>query len=411
MIQTAPIGKSNVFRALQHRNFKLFFYGQMLSMAGTWMQRVAQGWLAYRLTGSALVLGIVTFASSAPAFFLSPLAGVIADRTDRHRVLIAAQVALMVQAFLLAWVTLAGAITPNRLVAFALFLGLGSALENPVRQTFFVEMVSREDLMNAIALNSTMVNAARIVGPAVAGVVVARYGEGMCFLLNGLSFLAVIAALLRMRLEQRFERAAAASGITLLREGFRFVRKTPRVGSLLGLFAVLNLAGSPHLTLLPLFAGTVLKVGAEGLGWLVAVSGVGAMICATALASRSNVRGLHTFALVAAVLFAVAIIVLGRSRSFSLSVIMMFLIGSGYIVNLAATQTLLHSWVTDRLRGRVMSFYSTIFVGFPPVGSLFAGWIADRIGAPLTVSLCGLICLAATAWFALPEGRVVRATD
>lgn len=232
-----------------------------------------------------------------------------------------------------------------------------------------------------------------------------------CFLLNGLSFLAVIAALLRMRLEQRFERAAAASGITLLREGFRFVRKTPRVRSLLGLFAVLNLAGSPHLALLPLFAGTVLKVGAEGLGWLVAVSGVGAMICATALASRSNVRGLHTFALVAAVLFAVAIIVLGRSRSFSLSVIMMFLIGSGYIVNLAATQTLLHSWVTDRLRGRVMSFYSTIFVGFPPVGSLFAGWIADRIGAPLTVSLCGLICLAATAWFALPEGRVVRATD
>ncbi len=411
MIQTAPVSKSNVFRALQHRNFKLFFYGQMLSMAGTWMQRVAQGWLAYRLTGSALLLGVVTFASSAPAFFLSPLAGVIADRTDRHRMLIAAQVALMLQAFLLAWVTLVGAVTPNRLIAFALFLGLGSALENPVRQSFFVEMVSREDLMNAIALNSTMVNAARIVGPAVAGVVVARYGEGMCFLINALSFLAVIAALLLMRLEKRFEQAAAGSGLTLLREGFAFVRKTPRVRSLLGLFAVLNLAGSPHLTLLPLFAGTVLRVGAEGLGWLVAASGVGAMICATALASKSSARGLYSLALLAAVLFAVAIMVLGLSRHFSLSVVMMLLIGSGYIVNLAATQTLLHTWVTDELRGRVMSFYSAIFVGFPPVGSLVAGWIADRIGAPLTVSVCGLICLAATAWFALPRGPVVRAAD
>lgn len=382
-------------------------------MAGTWMQRVAQGWLAYRLTGSALVLGLVTFASSAPAFLLSPLAGVLADRVNRHRLLIMAQVALMLQALLLSWVTMLGAMTPGRLVGFALVLGIGTAFENPVRQSFLAAMVSRADLMNAIALNSTMVNAARIVGPASAGLLVARYGEGMCFFINALSFLAVIVALLMMKLklEKGSEQASARSGLALLWEGFAFVRETRPVRSLLLLFAVLNFAGSPYLALLPMFAGPVLHAGAEGLGWLVAASGVGAMVAATALAFKSSPRGLYGAAVLAAFLFAAAIIVLGLSRHFSLSLGMMLLIGAGYIVNLSATQTLLQTWVTDELRGRVMSFYSTIFLGLSPFGSLFAGWLAEKIGAPLTVSLGGLICLLAAGWFARPEGRVVRGSD
>lgn len=402
------------FRALRHRNFKLFFYGQMLSMAGTWMQRVAQGWLAYRLTGSALLLGIVAFASSAPAFLLSPLAGVVADRVNRHRLLIVAQVFLMVQAFLLAWVTLVDAITPGRLVAFALLLGVGAAFENPVRQSFFVEMVSREDLMNAIALNSAMVSAARVVGPASAGILVARYGEGMCFLINALSFLAVIAALLMMRLDRQSEQGSpqpGRSGLALLREGFAYFRETRRVRSLLGLFAVINFAGSPHLTLLPMFAGTVLNVGAEGLGWLVTASGVGAMVCATALAFKSSTRGLLAVSMLSAFLFAAAVVVLGFSRHFRLSLGMMLLIGGGYVIHLAATQTLLQTWATDELRGRVMSFYSSIFVGLPPFGSLLAGWVAEKIGAPITVSVGGALCIASVMWFARPQGRVVRVTD
>ncbi len=411
LFRSRALNTFGAFRALRHRNFKLFFYGQMLSMAGTWMQRVAQGWLAYRLTGSALLLGLVTFASSAPAFLLSPLAGVVADRINCHRLLIVAQVALMVQASLLAWVTMIGAMTPGRLVAFALVLGTVSALENPVRQSFFVEMVSREDLMNAIALNSTMVNAARIVGPAGAGLLVAHYGEGICFLINALSFLAVIAALLMMKLEKRSEPALAGSGLALLREGFAFVRETRSVRSLLGLFSVMSFAGSPYQALLPMFAGSVLHVGAQGLGWLMAASGVGAIVCAAALAFLPSTRGLYSASLLAAFLFAAALIVLGISRQFALSLVMMLVIGGGYIVTLTATQTLLQVWVPDDLRGRVMSFYSTIFLGLPPLGSLLAGWVAEKIGAPRTVWVGGVISLAAAAWSVRPQDGAGRATD
>ncbi|MBI3950202.1 MAG: MFS transporter [Acidobacteria bacterium] len=389
-----------LFRALQHRNFRLFFYGQMLSMAGTWMQRVAQGWLAYRLTGSANFLGLVAFTGSAPAFFLSPLAGVVADRVNRHRMLMIAQTLAMAQSFLLALATLRGSITPTQLVALALLLGAINAFENPARQAFFVEMISREDLTNAIALNASIVNAARIVGPASAGLLVAAYGEGVCFLLNGLSFLAVIAALAMMRLTRRPKEASPGSGPELLREGFAFVRQTLPVRSLLSLFAVLNLAGTPYITLLPIFAGTVLHAGPTGLGWLMAASGLGALVCAIALASRSDTRKLPGAVMRAAFVFAAALIVLGLSHFLSLSLMMMLLIGGGYIVTLAATQTLLQTWVPDGLRGRVMSFYSLIFLGFPPFGSLLAGWFAEKIGAPLTVSLGGVICLIAALRFA-----------
>ena len=392
--------KPGVFRALRHRNFKLFLYGQMLSMAGTWMQRIAQGWLAYRLTGSPLLLGYVTFASSAPALFLSPLAGVIADRVNRHRMLIVAQALEMVQSLLLALVTLRGSMTPARLVLFALLLGILSAFENPARQSFFVEMVSGEDLVNAIALNASVVNAARIVGPAAAGLLVAFYGEGVCFLMNSLSFLAVIAALLMMRLERRQKEASSRSGPQLLREGFAFVRQAPAVRSMLYLFAVLNFAGTPYLALLPMFAGTVLRAGPTGLGWLVSASGLGAIVSAIVLASRSSTRGLPGASLAASLVLGAALVVLGLSRYFPLSLAMMLLVGGGYIFTLAATQMLLQTRVTEAMRGRVMSFYSLIFLGVPPFGSLFAGWVAEKIGPRMTVSLGGVVCLVATLHFA-----------
>jgi MFS family permease len=387
---------AGAFRALRHRNFKLFFYGQMLSMSGTWVQRIAQGWLAYRLTGSPLLLGYVTFAGSASAIFLSPLAGVIADRVNRHRMLIIAQVLEMVQSALLAVVTLEGAITPGRLVLFAFFLGTVTAFENPARQAFFVQMVSTEDLPSAIALNASLVNAARVVGPAAAGLLVAAYGEGICFLVNSLSFVAVLIALLLMKLEDRREDVSPGSGFELLRQGFTYIRWNRRARSLLTVFAILNFAGTPYLTLLPIFAGNILHVGASGLGWLVTASGAGAIVMAVGMVFRTDTSRLLQGVRIAGLVFAAALVLLGLSRSFPLSMLTMLLIGGGYVVTLAGTQTLLQVWVSDSLRGRVMSFYSLVFLGIPPFGSLFAGWLAGRIGAPLTVSCGGLVCLLAT---------------
>lgn len=261
-------------------------------MSGTWTQRIAAGWLAYRLTGSPLFLGYVTFASTAPAFFLSPLAGVIADRVDRHRMLIVAQALEMLQSALLAAVTLQGQITPGWLVLFAFFLGFVTAFENPARQAFFVQMVSREDLPNAIALNASLVNAARVVGPAAAGLLMAAYGEGICFLVNSLSFVAVLVALLMMKLERRRERPSRVSGSEALGQGLTYIRRKLGASSLLILFAILNFAGTPYLTLLPMFAGNVLHIGARGLGWLITTSGVGAIasICrATNFGSISTI--------------------------------------------------------------------------------------------------------------------------
>ncbi|MFN7949702.1 MAG: MFS transporter [Blastocatellia bacterium] len=382
-----------VFRAFRHRNFRLFMGGQLLSMAGTWVQRVAQGWLAYRLSGSPLLLGAVTFAGSAPAFLLAPLAGVVADRINRHRMLIAAQSLAMLQSLLLAYVTLSGSMTAGRLIGFALVLGAITAFENPARQSFFVELVSRDDLPNAIALNASMVNAARVIGPALAGLVVAAYGEGFCFLLNALSFVAVLLALLMMKLTPKPTEAARHSQFEQFRVGWAFIRRTPFVRALLTVFGILNLAGTAYLTLLPIFAATVLHVGPKGLGWLMAASGAGAVATATMMASQQDARHLPRAVLAAVFTSALALIIVGLSRSFALTLLMMVLTGGSYVLTLAATQTLLQTGVPDELRGRVMSFYSVIFLGFQPVGGLLAGWLAERIGAPRTVLTGGVICL------------------
>lgn len=390
----------HIFRALRYRNFRLFVIGQMLSASGTWMQRVAQAWLAYRLTGSSFYLGLVAFAGSAPAFLLAPLAGVLADRVDRHRLLIWTQVFELAQAAALAAFTLTGAITPAWLLLLALAQGILNAFENPTRQSFYSGMVDLEDLSNAIALNASQTNVARILGPAVAGVLVAVWGEGVCFSVNALSYLAVIVALLMMQVERREPIGVARRGSELLLEGFAFVRRTRTLRDMLSNFAILSLAGSPYLTLLPILAVETLRAGPTGLGWLVSASGVGAIVSSLVLASRSTTRGLAAASFAATVTFGAALIVLGFSRNFFLSLVAMLLIGGGYVFTLAATQTMMQSWVSEEMRGRVMSFYSMIFLGVPPLGSLLAGIIAEKIHAPLTVALGGAVCLAGALYFA-----------
>jgi MFS family permease len=384
---------------MRHRNFKLFFVGQTLNMSGTWMQRVAVAWLAYELSGSPVLLGYVAFASSAPAVVLSPLVGVLADRVNPHRLLMIAQAMGMVQATLLGILTLAGVMTPTLLVIFSLILGVITAFENPVRQTFFVEMVPREDLANAIALNSSLVSVARIAGPAVAGIVVAMYGAGVCFLINSLSFVAVLIALAAMKVGWTAPTKKPGSGFKALLEGIAWVRHNRTARSVLALFLVASFAGSPYLTLLPILAGDVLQSGSEGLGWLVTSSGVGAIVASIVMALRPDPKELpHQFK-IGTILSGAATMVLGLSTSFAVSMLMMFFIGAGFILTVAGTQTILQTVVSNTLRGRVMSLYSIGFVGMPPFGSLVGGWLANAIGTPITVFLSGVVCFVAALWY------------
>jgi MFS family permease len=390
----------STFRAFRRRNFRWFFVGQVLSVTGTWAQRVALGWLAYRLTHSSLFLGMAAFASSAPAFLLTPIAGVMADRVDRRRMLIWAQFFGLLQAAGLAAATLTGSITPNWLLFFSLVLGIVNAFENPVRQSFYSELVDPEDLSNAIALNASLVNAARVVGPATAGAVVALWGEGACFVINSVSFLAVIIALLLMKVPSRPPETGTARGWELLREGFAFVRGNPVLSGMLLNFAIFNLAGSPYLTLLPVLAVERLNSGPAGLGWLISASGLGAIGISLALASRPSTRGLPAASFVASAVAGLALVALGFSRSFALSLLMMLLIGAGYVLMLASTQTMMQTLASEAMRGRVMSFYSLIFLGVPPLGSLIAGIAAERWHASVAVSIGGALCLLAAASFA-----------
>jgi MFS family permease len=395
--------KLNTFRAFRQRNFRLFFVGQVLSVSGTWAQRVAQAWLAYRLTHSSLYLGYITFAASAPAFLLTPIAGLIADRVERRSLLVWAQTFAMLQAAALAAATLLGAITANWLLFLSLILGVITAFENPTRQSFYSEMVEPEDLSNAIALNASMVNAARVIGPAIAGGLVAWWGEGICFAINAASFLAVIVALLMMKVKPRSRDIRRGENWRMLREGFAFVRGTPMLAAMLLNFAIFNLAGSPYLTLLPILAAERLLAGPAGLGWLVAASGFGAIVSSLVLASRPHTKGLSLASFIASGLAGAALIALGYSRSFALSLLMLLVIGAGYSTTLAATQTMMQTWVHEVMRGRVMSFYSLVFLGMPPVGSLIAGIAAARYHATITVGVGGTLCVLGAIYCARKE--------
>jgi MFS family permease len=389
-----------MFRSFAFRNFRLFFGGQIISLTGTWMQTIAQAWLVYRMTGSSLLLGTVGFAGQIPVFLLAPVGGIVADRGNRQRIVIATQTSMMIEAFLLAWLTLSGRIQVWEIIALATALGVSNAFDIPARQAFLIEMVDRDTLMNAIALNSSMFNAARVVGPAVAGILVAAIGEGWCFFANAVSYIAVIAGLMMMRIEGRFERQERGSALENVIEGFRFARRTAPIWALLLLVGVVSLVAMPYTVLMPIFADRVLHGGARGLGLLMGATGVGALAGALVLAARTRLEGLGRWVAISAVAFGVTLVVFAFSRWFWFSFLVLVPSGFAMMIEMACTNTLLQAMSPDRLRGRVMALYSMMFMGLAPLGSLFAGGIADTIGVSWTVAIGGIVCIASAAWFA-----------
>ena len=395
-------------RALEYRNFQLFFGGQLISLIGTWMQNVAQAWLVYRLTGSSFLLGGIGFAGQIPVFLLAPVGGIVADRYSRHRVVVVSQTAAMVLAFILSALVLTHTVQVWHIFVLASLLGVVNAFEIPGRQSFFVEIVGRTDLMNAIALNSSIFNASRIVGPAVAGVLVAGIGEGWCFFANGVSYIAVIVGLLMMNVPARQERRTHGSPLSNLVEGFRYVMHNPPIHGILALLGVISLTAMPYTILMPIFADRILHGGATALGTLMGATGMGALAGALLLASRQTLKGLGKWVAMAATGFGVALIAFSFSRVYWLSIVLLLPAGFSLMIQMGSSNTLIQSMVPDRLRGRVMSLYSMVFMGMAPIGSLLAGAAADRVGAPWTVACGGLIALVAAGvfWTFLPGIRV-----
>ena len=394
-------------RALRHRNFQLFFSGQLISLIGTWMQSVAQSWLVYRLTGSALLLGSVGFASQVPVFLFSPLGGIAADRFNRRYVVISTQVASMLLAFVLAALTLLGKIQVWHVFVLASLLGIVNAFDIPGRQSFLVDMVGKDDLMNAIALNSSMFNGARVLGPAIAGILVARIGEGWCFFANAVSYIAVLIGLLLMRVHSP-GRTSMASPFEHMMEGFRFVNETAPIRALLMLLGLVSLVGMPYAVLMPIFADQILHGGARGLGVLMGAAGVGALLGALTLAFREGVKGLGRWVAWCCAGFGASLILFSFSRTFWLSAALLLPVGYFVMLQMSSSNTLIQVMVPDSLRGRVMAVYSMMFMGMAPIGALLGGALAERLGAPVTVAVGGVACLAGAGWFGLqlPKIRV-----
>ena len=394
-------------RSLRHRNFRLFTVGQTISVIGSWMQQVAVGWLVYRMTDSPLLLGVVGFVSQGPVFLLAPIAGAVADRFDRRRIVMATQTLMMLQASLLAGLVLTGTITITWIVALMAVLGAVTGFDIPARQSFLTEMVGgREDLPNAIALNSSMFNAARLIGPAVAGFVVAAAGEGICILINAASYVAVLGSLYRIRVPDRSRTAVTGALLGHVAEGFRYAFGFQPIRAILGLVALTSLVAVPFTVLLPVVATTVLGGDARTLGLLFAATGLGALGGALYLASRRSVRGLGRVIVYAAILFGGSLVGVALSRSMGVSVFMLVTAGFGMMVQMAASNTVLQTLVDDDKRGRIMSLYSMAYIGTSPLGSLFAGVAAARFGAPLTIAAGGVACIAGSAAFALRLPRL-----
>ena len=415
---------SHAWRALRHRNFRLFFGGQTISLIGTWMTRIATAWLVYRLTHSALLLGTVSFAGQIPTFLVAPFAGVWIDRWDRRQVLVWTQTLAMVQSFALAGLTFSGHITIHWILFLSVMQGVINAFDMPGRQSFMVQMVEdRADLSNAIAINSSMVNVARLIGPSLAGMLIAVTSEAWCFLIDGISYIAVIASLLMMHVHVPAIVRKATSTFHEMKEGWSYVSGFLPIRTILMLFAVVSLMGMPFVVLMPVFAATVLHGGPHTLGFLMGAMGVGALASALSLAARRNVRGLIRMIPVAAGVFGLGLIGFGLSSTFWLSMAMVLVAGAGMMQGMAASNTIIQTLVDEDKRGRVMSYYTMAFMGMAPFGSLLAGTMAHAIpstplwifsktmlaGAQWTVIINGLVVLLGAAWFAtrLPALRVV----
>jgi MFS family permease len=396
-------GLAFALRALRSRNYRLFFGGQLISLVGTWMTSIATNWLVYRLTGSAWLLGVVAFAGQLPSFLLGPVGGLVVDRLDKRKLIMATQALAMLQSFSLAFLTLTGRITVTSLLVLNAIDGLINAFDMPARQSFLVEMIERkEDLGNAIALNSSMVNAARLVGPSIGGLVIAAAGEGWCFFIDGASFLAVIGTMLAMRVASRPPKPRHAGGaMAEMREGWDYARRFRPIRSILLLLGLVSLVGVPYTTLMPVFAAKVLHGGPHTLGWLMTASGCGALGAAIWLASRKSVLGLGGAIPAGTAVFGAGLVAFSYSRSTALGMAALVLAGAGFMVQLAASNTIVQTIVDDDKRGRVMSFFMMAFFGAAPFGSLLAGRLADAIGTPATLRLAGLCCAAGAGWFAL----------
>ncbi|MGA7634433.1 MAG: MFS transporter [Terriglobales bacterium] len=398
---------SHSWRALRHRNFQLFFAGQSISIVGTWMTKLATSWLVYRLTHSALLLGIVGFAGLIPTFALAPFAGVWIERRNRRKLLVWTQAAAAIQSLTMAALTLAHVITLWEIIALAVFQGLINAFDTPGRQIFLVQMVEdRADLSNAIAINSSMANGARLIGPAIAGLVIAAFGEGGCFLIDGISYLAVIASLLRMRIQPLDIHRSNASRFEQMREGWQYVSTFRPVRTILLFSALLALMGYPYAVLLPIFAGQVLHGGAATLGWLTGASGIGALVSGLSLAVRKSAAGLTGMLPIAARVLGGALILFGLSATLWLSLVLMVFVGFGMMQVFSASNTVIQTLVPEDKRGRVMSYYVMALFGTAPFGSLLAGSLAHRIGAPHTVFVTGAFCIATSLWFTLELPKI-----
>ena len=402
-------GLSHAWRALRHRNFRLFFGGQSISLIGTWMTRVATSWLVYRLTKSALLLGTVGFVGQIPTFLLAPLAGVLVDRLDRRQVLVWTQSAAMLQSLLLAWLTLSNRITITEILVLSGFQGVINAFDMPGRQSFMIRMVEeREDLSNAIAINSSMVNVARLIGPSLAGLVIAATNEGWCFFIDGVSYIAVIVSLLMMRIKPEVQHHHGVTMVQQLQQGWVYVAESVPIRSILSLFALLSLMGWPFMVLMPLFAAQVLHGGAHTLGFLMGAVGIGSLISALTLVVRKSVRGLTKMIPIGAGVFGLGLVAFGLSRNLWLSMAMMLVTGFGMMQGLTTSNTILQTLVDEKMRGRVMSYYTMAFVGMAPFGSLLAGAMAHAIGAPRTVIVSGIACMIGGLWFWSRLSRIRR---
>ncbi len=388
-----------ILRALRHRNYRLFFAGQGISLVGTWMQAMAQAWLVYRLSGSSFMLGLVGFAGQVPVFLLSVLGGAVADERSKRAILIWTQALSMLLALTAALLTLSGAVQVWHVILLATSLGVVNAFDIPARQAFVMEMVGREDLHNAIALNSSMFNSARVLGPTLAGLLVPLVGEGWCFLFNSASYLTVIAGLLLMRLERAASKANAGTAWQRIRDGLSFAAGHATIRTLLLLVGLSNLLGLSYHVLMPVFADRILGGGPMSLGLLMGATGLGAFAGAMLLAARRDALGLGRWVIRAGLSFGASLMLFSVSRSLLLSALLLVPVGFSMVVLMAAANTLIQQTAPDGYRGRVMALYSMMVVGMAPFGALIAGGLAQVLGPQATVFAGGLACLAAVAAF------------
>jgi MFS family permease len=408
-MQTAKKPSPKVTDALRNPNLRLYFAGQIISYVGTWMQQMALSWLVFRLTNSATMLGVIGFATQAPSFLLAPFAGILADRVNRHKLVLVTQILAMVQASILAVVAMSGHVEIWHLVVLGIFMGMITAFDMPSRQTFLVDMLnSREELPQAIAINSSIMTLTRLIGPTVAGLCIAAFGEGACFTINALSYIAVIVALLMIKVKRPERLVAHKAPLEELKEGFSYAFGFRPIRALIVLLALISLFGMPYAVLMPAFAKEFFHGDATTLGWLTAASGVGSLLGAVYLATRKGVLGLGRWVLIGCILFGIGLIGLGLTHNLIVSLAVLVLIGFGGMVQIAASNTLLQTLVHEEKRGRVMSIFTMAFMGTAPFGSMAAGALASHIGLGPTVIGCGCMCLVLAVGFAMKIKQLRR---